>query len=113
MSLPVPEGLQRLVRYHLEHKEACIFLGAYWRSSRSIHDLQHDEQWQVYDKALEHFFIRGQKEGFFKVGPSAISLHDLFGYTIVGFAESALVGRVASVGLEDLVLNLLIGGMSA
>lgn len=112
-TLPVQDALARLVHNHLANKEACAFLLAYWRSPHTLHARQTDGQWQAYEQAMENFFIRGQKAGFFKIGITAFCLIDLFGYVVAGLAESALAGRIASLGLEETAVDLLLNGLRA
>ncbi|MFJ4443386.1 hypothetical protein ACIPZ8_15000 [Pseudomonas sp. NPDC089422] len=112
-SAPVEQAFRSLVDNHLAEKEACAFLLNYWRSPLTQQARQTDEQWIAYEQGMEAFFMRGQREGLFRVGPSAICLSDMFGYVIAGLADSALSGRIALLGLETQAYELLLNGMHA
>ena len=112
-SLPVAQAFAELVRNHLAHKEACAFLLSYGRSPRTLRAQEVDQKLQTYEQLMETFFICGQKEGLFKIGLTAIGLTDLFNYAIAGLAESALAGRVAPLGLENIATDLLLNGLRA
>lgn len=112
-SLPVVEAFSKLVHNHLAHKDACAFLLSYGRSPRTPRAQEVDQKLQAYEQIMEAFFISGQKEGLFKIGLTAIGLTDLFNYAIAGLAESALAGRVASQGLENIATDLLLNGLRA
>lgn len=110
-TLEIEQAFCKLVTNHLAHKESCAFLLTYWRSPHTVEARQTDAQWQVYEQAMATFFTRAQREGFFKVGASVTCLVDLFGYVVAGLAESALAGRIASVGLEAVATDLLLNGL--
>ncbi|MFK0095622.1 hypothetical protein [Pseudomonas sp. NPDC090592] len=110
---PVEQAFRSLVDNHLAEKEACAFLLNYWRSPLTETARQTDEQWLAYEQAMEAFFVRAQREGLFRVGPSAVCLCDMFGYVVAGLADSALSGRIAHVGLEIQAYDLLLKGMHA
>ncbi|KTC37524.1 MAG: TetR/AcrR family transcriptional regulator [Pseudomonas sp.] len=112
-NLPAAQAFSGLVHNHLAHKEACAFLLSYGRSPHTPRAREVDQKLQAYEQLMEAFFIRGQKEGLFKIGLTAIGLSDLFSYAVAGLAESALAGRVASLGLENIATDLLLNGLRA
>jgi len=111
-TAPPLEALRRLTENYLAQKEFSVFLIYYWKrsdtSSESI-----DGSWdksRQYDQTLDAFFLRGQKEGVFRIDVSAACLADTYSYMLYGLMESERLGRVARAGLSSTLEQLFLFG---
>lgn len=105
---PLRQALNRLTDNVLVHRELTLFLLHYWRSS-SV-SLQFQASWE---REFDAFFLRGQKEGVFRVDIPAPALTEIYASTLTGLIDAEHRGRVARVGLAGLVEAIFLGGAIA
>lgn len=106
---PVRASLTTMVQTYVAEKEFTSFLSAYWVA---LEDPNHPEiaQWEGCLEAMDQFFLRGQREGIFRVDTPAPALTDVFLSTIAGLIDAERRGRIARVGLADVVERLILEG---
>jgi len=101
------DALRRLTGMYLEHRELTAFLIYYWRDATK--DPAVAEQWDV---ALDAFFLRGQREGAFRVDIPAAALTEVWGSVVIGIADAERRGRVARLGISALIENAFLRGVA-
>jgi TetR/AcrR family transcriptional repressor of mexCD-oprJ operon len=104
---PSIEALRRLTAMYLEHRELTAFLIYYWRDAAKNPAMA--EQWDV---ALDAFFLRGQREGAFRVDIPAAALTEVWGSVVIGIADAERRGRVARSGISALIENAFLRGVA-
>jgi|SRR5690554_2375489 len=108
-SEPPLDVLKNLVDQHLSHRELSTFLEYYWREGDPELERQR-KQWQ---SLMDAFFLRGQREGVFRIDISAAALSELWIATMVGLSAAERRGRVARVGLSDIIKSAFLHGTLA
>lgn len=106
---PPEEALKRMIDGHLAHKEVMLFAFHYCKEDQT--DTEYT--WQKHQDLLDRFFLRGQQQGVFRMDIPASYLCEYFCWALVGFIEAERVGRVARVGLSDIIETLVLSGMTA
>lgn len=106
---PVRDALSTMIQTYVAEKEFTSFLSAYWVG---LEDPNHPEiaQWEQCLEAMDHFFLRGQREGLFRLDTPAPALTDIFFATTSGLIDAERRGRIARVGLADIIERLLLEG---
>lgn len=105
-STPPLEALRKLIAGHLENRELTVFLMHYWKDATTAAGM--DVEW---DKALDAFFLRGQQAGVFRIDISAPALTEIFVNVLIGLSDAERRGRIARVGLAELIENALLNGI--
>lgn len=111
-TVPPLEALQRLIDDHLKHRELLVFLIFQWRPD-SLEACGEGERWQHYIDALDRFFLRGQKEGVFRIDIGAPVLSEMFGSALFGLVDAERRGRAARVGMSATILQFFLHGCAA
>ena len=93
-----------LLDAHYENKEFLTFVCGYQLSAE-------DEYWNDYFKALDSFFLKGQKAGAFKIDFSVPALTEIFVASFAGMIEAERKGRVGSSYMIDNLENILLYGL--
>ncbi|MDU8497571.1 transcriptional regulator [Pseudomonas syringae] len=106
---PPLEALQRLVDNHLMHREMLVFLVFQWRPD-SLDESSGGRRWLPYSDALDAFFLRGQREGLFRIDVSAAVLTEMFAALLSGMVDAERRGRVARAGMGALVTQFFLHG---
>jgi TetR/AcrR family transcriptional repressor of mexCD-oprJ operon len=88
------EGLKLLINVHYENKELLSFICG-------VQCCMDEEYWNTYLKAIDSFFLKGQKQGVFKIDFSVAVLSEIFVAAISGIIDAERRGRVASSGIAD------------
>lgn len=105
---PVREVLPKLIAAQLEHRELMAFMIYYWKPEL-VEDAPWSAKWTAFLARTDAFFLRGQKEGVFRIDISAATLTEAFGGLFCGLVEAEVRGRVArasmGIALESLFLN--------
>lgn len=104
------DALQRLIANHIRHKEITIFLLYYWRPE-FLHESHPDQTWVNGQRALDHFFLRGQQEGVYRIDISAAAMTELFHSILAGLIDAERRGRVPRAGLAQIIEQSLTGGI--
>ena len=102
---PVLEALRRLSAVYFDHKELTAFLIYYWREA--VKDPTVAERMEA---VMDTFFLRGQREGIFRVDIPAPALTEMWGSMVAGMADAERRGRVARAGLLTLIENAFLHG---
>lgn len=102
-------ALRRLIEGLVAHREFNSFLLYHWQPTDG--DFNEPGIWAEHEALLDSFFLRGQKEGVFRVDVTAACLSDCFCSTAGGLAESEMRGRVARANLPNVIEMLFVNGV--
>lgn len=106
---PPLAALHTLVDDHLTHRELLAFLAFQWNPD-SLDECAGGIRWQSYTQALDSFFLRGQREGVFRIDIGASVLSELFCSVLFGLVDAERRGRVARAGMASLVEHFFLHG---
>ncbi len=110
-SSPPLQALRHLNASYLEHRELIAFLVYFRREKYAVKTAAgRGSEWEV---ALDRFFLRGQREGVFRIDIPAPGLTELWAATMVGLVDAERRGRVARAGLAALLEQAFLEGVSA
>lgn len=102
------EALRRLIVNNLEQRELTTFL-IYCRNRGKSEDFGDEAGWDI---ALDAFFLRGQREGVFRIDIPAAMLTELFVAMLLGLVEAERRGRVARAGLAAMMERAFLEGVA-
>lgn len=105
------EALKRLISNHLDNKEFTIFLIYNWRPE-IISESNPDKNWLEGQRQMDMFFLKGQKNGDFRIDMSASAITDTFCSLLGGLTDSEQRGRIPRVGLAQLIEDVLTRGIA-
>lgn len=108
-NAPPLEALQRLIDNHLTHREMLVFLVFQWRPD-TMDESCGGLRWLPYSDALDAFFLRGQREGLFRIDISAPILTETFASLLFGLVDAERRGRVARTGMDAVLLQMFMQG---
>lgn len=97
-------GLKELIKVHYNDHE---FLQAFF----SLNPLNSREKSINYFKAMDEFFLRGQKKGNFRIDVNISFLTTLFSSGIYSLINAERRGRIAKMGIEDTFLDFFLSGI--
>lgn len=106
------EALQRVIQGQLAHREMGAFLMYYWKPD-TLSDERWSDQWDQFTQALDAFFLRCQREGYFRIDISAAALTESLIALVVCMMDAERLGRVARAGMADVVETLFMNGAIA
>ena len=109
---PVKEVLPRLIAAQLEHRELMAFMIYYWKPEVA-EEAQWAAQWSTFLARNDAFFLRGQREGVFRIDISAATLTEAFGGLFCGLVEAEVRGRVARASMGTILASLFLNGASS
>lgn len=98
------DGLRHLIFAFYDNHE--IFR---WLFSRPCSGAE--KYYNPYFTALENFFLRGQKQGVFRIELSAEFLATMFTSSIVALIDAERRGRVAKVGTKEAFEDFFLSGI--
>lgn len=101
------DALHRLTTMYLEDRDLTPFLMYYWRDATT--DPAVAEHWDV---SMDAFFLKGQREGAFRVDIPAAALTEIWGCVVIGIADAERRGRVARSGISLLIENAFLHGVA-
>lgn len=103
------EALRRVIHSQLEHREMGAFLTYHWKP-----DTLQDERWfrvcAEFETALDAFFLRYQRAGYFRVDVSAAVLTESLFSLIVCVIDAERRGRIARGGMASVVESIFLTG---
>lgn len=99
---PPLEALRQLINDHLTHREMLVFLIFQWRPD-SLDEEAGGSRWMPYSDALDVFFLRGQREGVFRIDMPAPVLTEMFTSMVFGMVDAERRGRVARSGIAPMI----------
>ncbi len=103
------DGLRRLIDGQLAHKELLAFLTYYWQPE-SLNEQIQAKSWHEYEVGVDQFFLKGQREGAFRIDISAQAMNEALTWLIVGLVDGARRGRIARANLAQMVESLFLDG---
>ncbi|MNK24312.1 hypothetical protein D3C87_426170 [compost metagenome] len=106
------EALRRLIEQHLAHKELTVFLIYNWKPDTEL-DAAIMSSWSGFQETLDAFFLRGQREGAFRVDIPAAGLSELFLAVITSMVDAERRGRVARLGIAQMAEQMMLHGIAA
>ena len=104
--------LPKLIAAQLEHRELMAFMIYYWRPDALDNPAQ-AAQWDEFTHRMDAFFLRGQREGVFRIDISAAALSEAFGGLFCGLVDAERNGRVARTSIAPTLAALFLKGASA
>ncbi|PHM37403.1 transcriptional regulator NfxB [Xenorhabdus mauleonii] len=96
---PPKEALRNLAEKCLENQELLLFIVHFWNTTSSI-DYSTETKWLV---PMDRFFLRGQEIGVFRIDITAAGMSELWINMLAGLFEAERRGRVARVGLINML----------
>jgi len=106
------EILRHMILRQLEHREMTAFLIYFWKPD-TLQDTRWTAAWTDYQDALDALFLRGQREGSFRIDISAASLTEALISLVTGLMDAERRGRVARAGIPAVVEALFLRGAAA
>lgn len=103
------DALKRLISNYLEHREPSVFLTYFWNDAFTAYSYEESPEIST----LDAFFLRGQKEGVFRIDIPAPALTDLWISIMVGLVDAERRGRVAKASLATLMETAFLDGARA
>ena len=98
------EGLTLLTQAHDDNKE-------YLRYICAMKSHEDESLCQPYFKAMDSFFLRGQKAGVFKIEFGVSVLTEIYVMVLCGIIDAERRGRVAPNGILEMLENLFLYGV--
>ena len=106
---PPVAALERLLEGEIAHRELHAFLTEFW--SRDIEmDADLAPACQAYEKALDVFFLRGQREGAFRIDIPAAVLNESLSWLLIGLMDAERRGRIARTSVLATARALFLEG---
>lgn len=105
-TAPPLEALRALTAKSLEMPEITSFMVNYWELDWEP-GIAVSGEW---DRALDAFFLRGQQEGVFRIDIPAATLTELWVSILTGLLDAEQRGRIARVGLLDVMERAFLHG---
>jgi TetR/AcrR family transcriptional repressor of mexCD-oprJ operon len=99
-----PAAVSDLIAAHFENQEYLVFIC----QSQNILE---NTYWDSYLGALDRFFLNGQKAGEFQLDYPNQMLTEMFLSVVCGMIDASCRGRVATVGIENKMLNFFLNGI--
>ena len=87
-------GLKALIDVHYKEHELL-------RVAFTLQSNEDEEQWLPYSKSIDAFFLKGQKQGAFRIDFSVGFLSEIFISSICGLIDAERRGRVAKIGIAE------------
>lgn len=103
------EALDRLLAGEVVHRELHAFMTEFW--SREVEtDAELAPVCQAYEKALDAFFLRGQREGAFRIDIPAAVLNESLSWLMIGLMDAERRGRIARTSVLQTARALFLEG---
>lgn len=96
-------GLRLLIEAHLDGNEFFLF-------SCHIQGCEEINKWKNYSDTIDSFFLRGQKDGFFKIDIVAQALTEILVADICIMIEAERRGRIASANMLSTIETIFLNG---
>lgn len=106
---PPVEALERLLKSELEYRPLHLCLTEFWSSEPELTS-ELTPVYQIYEKTLDDFFLRGQREGVFRIDIPAAVLNETLTGLIISLIDAERRGRIASASLPETVMQLFLEG---
>ncbi|MDH1334617.1 TetR/AcrR family transcriptional regulator [Comamonas thiooxydans] len=103
------EALERLLIGEFEHRELHAFMMEFWSKEIEV-DTELAPACNAYEKALDAFFLRGQREGFFRIDIPAAVLNENLTWLLIGLMDAERRGRIARTSVLQTARALFFEG---
>lgn len=100
------EGIRLFIANHSDCDELFNYMFV-------LHGNLEDEFWKRYYKAIDTFFLKGQKRGVFRIDLPIQFLSEIFVAVACGISDAQRRGRVAVSGADELFEEFLLNGILA
>lgn len=101
------EGLKSIIQMHFHGYEFIYLLCSFPCEADEQYQLEYD----IYLKALDNFFLRGQEKGNFRIDLNASFLTEIFVSGIFGLLDAQTRGRIAKMEIEEHFLLFFLNGI--
>ncbi|WP_406234200.1 TetR/AcrR family transcriptional regulator [Isoptericola jiangsuensis] len=109
--LPPQEAFRQMVTRQIEEREFTSFASYYWNEMQGC-PYATTVGWEECQEELDAFFLRGQREGVFRLDVPTAVFGDYFNYGLASLIEAERRGRLARQSLLDTAMKLLLQGMA-
>lgn len=106
---PPVEALDRLLKGEVAHRELHAFMTEFWSREVEV-DAELAPACQAYEKALDAFFLRGQREGVFRIDIPATALNESLTWLLIGLMDAERRGRIARTSVVATARALFLEG---
>lgn len=103
------DALNRLLESELKDRSLHAFLSEFWSSSHEL-DSELSPAFLTYEKVLDNFFLRGQREGVFRIDVPAAVLNESLTWLLIGLMDAERRGRIARASVLETARLLFIEG---
>lgn len=112
---PVLQALRDLTHALIDSREYYAFaLTHHWvRALDNGEDPESMRKCEYYEKRMEAFFLRGQREGVFRGDLPALWLAKSYNFLLYGVLDSEQRGEIASANMADSLLGVFQHGACA
>ncbi|MBV5291663.1 MAG: TetR family transcriptional regulator [Curvibacter lanceolatus] len=106
---PTVDALRRFIEGQLRHSELAAFMIYYWKPD-TLQDARAAATWTDYFSVLDEFFVRGQREGIFRIEIGAAVLSESLISLLSGLMDAERRGRIARASLPGMIETLFLAG---
>lgn len=106
---PTVDALRRFIEGQLRHSELAAFMIYYWKPD-TLQDARAAATWTDYFSVLDEFFVRGQREGLFRIEIGAAVLSESLISLLSGLMDAERRGRIARASLPGMIETLFLAG---
>ncbi|TXH14852.1 MAG: TetR/AcrR family transcriptional regulator [Gammaproteobacteria bacterium] len=110
-SGPPREALRRFISELLKQRAFVAFVNAYWVPTEE--PSVEMAGWSEFLVKSDAFFLRGQREGVFRVDISAAALSEAMSGLLRAFVDAEVYGRVAPASTAFVLESLFLDGASS
>jgi len=109
---PAAQALHDLTHALLENREFYAFaLTHHWVSALDHgENPEHQRQCAYYEKRMEAFFLRGQREAVFRDDMPALWLVKSYNFLLYGVLDTEQRGELDAANIQDLLLGMFLQG---
>jgi TetR/AcrR family transcriptional regulator, mexCD-oprJ operon repressor len=105
------EALRRLIVEMLRHRHFVAFMNAHWRPVAD--PALEIEGWREFIDKSDAFYLRGQREGVFRIDISAAALTECMGGLFCALVDAEVYGRIAAASIASVLEAMFLDGAAA
>ena len=105
------EALSRFVNELLKHRQLVAFMNTHWRPLEE--PAEELAGWSEFLEKSDAFFLRGQKEGVFRIDISAAALSVTLNGLFCSLVDAEVYGRVAPASMAFILESMFMDGAAA
>ncbi|MDD0809834.1 TetR family transcriptional regulator [Curvibacter sp. RS43] len=106
---PAVEALRRFIEGQLRHSELAAFMIYHWKPD-TLQDVRAAATWSAYFAVLDGFFLRGQRDGLFRIEIGAAVLSESLISLLSGLMDAERRGRIARASLPGMIEAMFLAG---